>query len=72
MYAIRSYYVNESIKHKIDFKTKPLGALGTLEVLAHPICSIQNTLTPQLNKPTMVVCVITSYSIHYTKLYDDL
>lgn len=48
--------LNESIKHKIDFKTKPLGALGTLEVLAHQICSIQNTLTPQLNKPTMVVC----------------
>lgn len=43
------------IQHKIDFKTKPLGALGQLEALATQICLVQNTLTPKLINPTLIV-----------------
>jgi len=42
-------------QEKIDHKTKPLGALGTLEKLAIQISRIQNTLTPVINKKTLLV-----------------
>ncbi|UXP31044.1 nicotinate-nucleotide--dimethylbenzimidazole phosphoribosyltransferase [Reichenbachiella agarivorans] len=45
----------EAIKHKIDFKTKPLGALGRLEDLSKKICLIQQTTTPELTHPTILV-----------------
>lgn len=47
--------LNAKIDHKIDLKTKPIGALGQLELLARQICQIQQTLTPNLIKPTIVV-----------------
>lgn len=51
-----SHDMDAAIAHKIDFKTKPLGALGRLEKVAAQICRIQHTLEPQLSKPAFFVC----------------
>lgn len=45
----------DKLQDKIDFKTKPLGALGFLEQLAHKIGMVQQTTSPKLIKPHMVV-----------------
>jgi len=47
--------LSDELQHKIDFKTKPLGALGFLEQLAHKIGMVQQTASPKLIKPHMVV-----------------
>jgi nicotinate-nucleotide--dimethylbenzimidazole phosphoribosyltransferase len=47
--------LSETLKHKIDFKIKPLGALGKLEKLAIKIGLIQQSLSPKISNPTLVV-----------------
>lgn len=41
--------------HKIDRKTKPLGALGQLEALALQIGLVQQSLTPSLQRPSLTI-----------------
>ncbi|GAA3917699.1 nicotinate-nucleotide--dimethylbenzimidazole phosphoribosyltransferase [Chitinophaga oryziterrae] len=44
-----------ALTHKINYKTKPLGALGVLEKIALQVGCIQDTLAPALHHPAIVV-----------------
>jgi len=46
---------SQEIQARIDLKTKPLGALGRLEKLAFQIASVQDTLSPELVNPHVIV-----------------
>lgn len=52
---INNAELKTTILNKINNKTKPLGALGTLETLALQIALIQNTESPVITNPTVVV-----------------
>lgn len=47
--------IEENLLEKINFKTKPTGALGKLEEIALKIGLIQQSETPSLQKPHIVV-----------------
>lgn len=50
-----SLRLGADLQHKIDTKTKPLGALGVLEGLAFQIGSVQKSLSPTLLNPHILL-----------------
>ncbi len=53
--AVPNQALKVTLQNKIDHKTKPLGALGMLEQIALQVALLQQTLTPKLIQPTMLI-----------------
>lgn len=53
--APRAIAIKSQLIEKVNSKTKPIGALGQLEELAIQMGCIQNTLSPQIINPTLLV-----------------
>jgi nicotinate-nucleotide--dimethylbenzimidazole phosphoribosyltransferase len=47
--------LDHQIQDKINQKTKPVGSLGLLEEIAYQVASVQQTLTPQIINPHILV-----------------
>ncbi len=47
--------IRSDLQTKIDQKTKPLGSLGKVEAIAQRLGMIQNTLSPTLKNPAIVI-----------------
>jgi nicotinate-nucleotide--dimethylbenzimidazole phosphoribosyltransferase len=48
-------YIEQELRQKIDSKTKPIGALGQLEEIALQVGCIQQTLSPQIVNPHIII-----------------
>ena len=53
--AMPSETLRAAAQHKIDFKTKPLGALGVLESLAVQMALVQDSLSPVIKQKALFV-----------------